>query len=255
MAKLVATNLSLSVPVYSHHEEASGAWVKAILGAALLRPDREDRTLIEGISFDLRDGDRFAIIGRNGAGKTTLLRMLAGAYWPTGGTLEVQGERHALMNLSLGFNADATLLENIYLRATAMGIRIRAIQPHIASILDFADLTSKATDRLKTLSAGQKMRLGFSISTAMQPDIMLLDEWIGTGDAEFLRKAKSRLHDRLDASRIVIVASHNLKLIRRLCNRAVLLDGGRMVSLGTPAQVIADYHAVINGRRPAPDAG
>lgn len=249
MTSITARGVSLTLPVYRQRSELSGGWGRTIAKAALKRPQREFATIITDVSFDICEGDRVALIGLNGSGKSTLLHLLTGAYRPTEGSLDIQGSRQALMNISLGFNADATVLENIYLRATAMGMPIGAIQPHIGSILDFAGIKEKAVDRLRTLSAGQRMRLGFAVSTAVQHDIMLLDEWIGTGDAEFLKKARGRLQSRVEGSRIVVVASHNFKLVRRLCNRAILLHSGQVRAMGETSEVIAEYRQLIESRR------
>ena len=241
--------MTLTLPVYRQRSELSAGWMGTIAKAALRRPQREFATIIRNVSFEIGEGERVALLGLNGSGKSTLLHLLTGAYRPTEGSLDVEGSRQALMNISLGFNADATVLENIYLRATAMGMPIGAIQPHIGSILEFAGVTEKAVDRLRTLSAGQRMRLGFAISTSVQHDIMLLDEWIGTGDAEFLKKARQRLQSRVEGSRIVVVASHNFKLVRRLCNRAILLDSGQVRATGTASDVIAEYRRLMDSRR------
>lgn len=249
MPSIRAESVTLTLPVYRQHSELASSWLGTIAGAALQRPTREFATIIHGATFSIREGERVALLGQNGSGKSTLLHLLTGAYRPTSGTLEMQGSRQALMNISLGFNADATVLENIYLRATAMGMPISDIRPHVHDILGFADIAEKAADRLRTLSAGQRMRLGFAISTAIQHDIMLLDEWIGTGDAEFLDKARRRMKDRVEASRIVVVASHNLKLIRRLCTRALLLERGHVVADGSTTDVIGEYKRRIDARK------
>lgn len=253
MASIRAYGMTLTLPVFRQRSELSAGWMGTIAKAALRRPQREFATILKNVTFEIAEGERVALLGLNGSGKSTLLHLLTGAYRPTEGSLEIEGSRQALMNISLGFNADATVLENIYLRATAMGMPIGAIQPHIGAILDFAGVTAKAVDRLRTLSAGQKMRLGFAISTAVQHDIMLLDEWIGTGDAEFLKKARDRLQDRVEGSRIVVVASHNLKLVRRLCNRAILLHAGEIQAVGSTSEVIAAYRGLMEARSPGPD--
>jgi ABC-type polysaccharide/polyol phosphate transport system ATPase subunit len=248
MVTIRAESISLTLPIYRQRSELAASWLGTIAKAALKRPVREYTTIVDSVSFQIVEGERVALLGQNGSGKSTLLHILTGAYRPTSGTLEVAGSRQALMNISLGFNPDATVLENIYLRATAMGIGIQAIQPCINSILEFAGVAEKSVDRLRTLSTGQRMRLGFAISTAHQHDIMLLDEWIGTGDAEFLEKAQNRMKGRVDGSRIVVVASHNLKLVRRLCNRALLLERGQIVADGDVAHVISEYRARIDAR-------
>lgn len=254
MASIRAYGMTLTLPVFRQRSELSAGWMGTIAKAALRRPQREFATILKNVTFEIAEGERVALLGLNGSGKSTLLHLLTGAYRPTEGSLEIEGSRQALMNISLGFNADATVLENIYLRATAMGMPIGEIQPHIGAILDFAGVTAKAVDRLRTLSAGQKMRLGFAISTAVQHDIMLLDEWIGTGDAEFLKKARDRLQDRVEGSRIVVVASHNLKLVRRLCNRAILLHAGEIKAVGSTSEVIAAYRGLMEARSPGPDS-
>jgi ABC-type polysaccharide/polyol phosphate transport system, ATPase component len=211
------------------------------LGASTAKPRRVFRTILEDVSFQANDGDRIALIGRNGAGKSTLLRVLTGAYPPTSGWLDVQGKRQALLNISLGFNAEATIEENILLRGTAMGMSLNRIRGLSTDILEFAGLASAAQHRLHTLSAGQRMRLGFAVSTAANQDIMLLDEWLGAGDMQFIRKARTRMNDKVRGSRIVILATHNLEIARRVCNKGVVLHEGRIVFSGGVIESILEY--------------
>ncbi|KQY49824.1 hypothetical protein ASD14_13975 [Lysobacter sp. Root494] len=241
MAHLRVENLGLDVPLYVHNERNMHTWFGALHGAAFSAPKREFVTLLNGISFEANEGDRIAIIGRNGAGKSTLLQLLTGAYQPTRGCIDVEGTRHALMNMSLGFNPEATVAENILLRASAMGAPLSDARALVGPVLDFAELGEKANHRLRTLSSGQRMRLGFAISTSTQHDIMLLDEWIGTGDAEFIEKATERMMHRVGGSKIVIMATHSVSLIRRTCNRALLIDRGMLKGRGTVDRVLKIY--------------
>lgn len=220
------TNVSLSLPVYLQHDRGYSSWLRTLLAAATDRPERQLRTILRDINLSCADGDRIALIGRNGAGKTTLLNVLTGCYEPTTGRIDVSGTRQALLNVSLGFNFEATVRENVLLRGTAMGIHMAELQDLVEPILDFANLREVAHYRLGTLSAGQRMRLGFAISTSTQPDIMLLDEWIGAGDAEFLAKARQRMQDRVNGSRLLVLASHSPDLLKRVCNRGVVLESG-----------------------------
>lgn len=245
MARLTLENVGLDVPMYLHAERRVGSWLGTLGGAAFSAPKREFVTLIDSVSFEIADGDRLAVIGRNGAGKSTLLQLLTGAYQPTRGRIVVDGSRHALMNLSLGFNPDATVVENILLRASAMGSSLSEARSIVPSVLDFAELESKSRHRLKTLSTGQKMRLGFAISTATQNDIMILDEWIGTGDAAFVERAKERMMSRVGGSKIVVLATHSLSLIRQVCNRAILVDNGRIKSVGSVSKVVGVYKELL----------
>jgi len=207
--------------------------------------------LLDEITFDIEEGDRVALIGSNGAGKTTLLRVLTGAFRPTRGSLDVYGSRQALLNLSLGFNPEGTLHENIYLRATAMGIPAAKVRGLVDSILDFSELGHLANRRLLTLSSGQRMRLGFAISTSVQHDIMLLDEWFGAGDISFVRKARERLVSRVEGSKIVVVASHNTDLAKKLCNRGLVIRQGHVAFLGPIKDALSEYKRISEVDRAA----
>jgi lipopolysaccharide transport system ATP-binding protein len=242
---LVANHLSLELPIFLQVERSARSWLSMMLRAAIDPPKREFRTIIDNVSFAGGEGDRIAIVGRNGAGKSTLLRILAGAYQPTTGSLELCGSRQALLNISLGFNGEATLKENIYLRGTAMGLRAAQLVDLVDPVLEFAELVEKSNHRLKTLSSGQRMRLGFAIATAIQHDIMIMDEWIGAGDASFILKAKQRLSGRVDGAKVVVLASHNFQLMRDVCNKGLLLEGGRVVYFGDIADTLREYDTLL----------
>lgn len=220
----------------------------AVMGfkAALSGSMRRYATVLSRIQFSAAEGDRIALIGLNGAGKSTLLRVLNGAYTPTRGSVERRGTMQSLLNATLGFSEYASVTENIILRGTAMGLRRRQLLQALADILDFSGLRDRASYRLHTLSSGQRMRLGFAISTCVQPDILLMDEWIGTGDAAFVERAKSRMEDRFDNSRIVVLASHGTELQRRLCNKALVMDSGKMRYFGDIEQGIAAYREIVS---------
>ena len=240
-ASIKVKNLSLVLPYFVQPESEPGSWIGTLLGAATSVPRRRYATLLKNLSFTIREGERVALIGRNGAGKSTLLRVLAGSFQPTTGTVQINGSRQALLSMGLGFNGEATIKENIYLRASAMGIDPDRIKEAVDSILDFAELKEKANNRLHTLSSGQRMRLGFSISTSVQHDIMLLDEWFGTGDFKFLAKARQRMNSRAEGSKIIVVASHNRKTLRRTCNRGIVLELGEIVFDGPVDDALDAY--------------
>jgi len=145
------------------------------------------------------------------------------------------------LNLNLGFNPEATVKENIFLRCAAMGLRPSQAQALIDPVLEFADLEGVINHRLATLSSGQRMRLGFAISTSLQHDIMLLDEWFGAGDAEFVEKARTRMTDRVAGSKIVVLASHNFQMLRQVCNFGLVLDGGTAKYFGPLEDAISAY--------------
>lgn len=236
-------NVTLELPqeLQGDNDFAGGS-----LGATLKATRYRYSTVLSRISFDATDGDRIGILGLNGAGKTTLLRVLNGGLPPTSGTVERKGTLQSLLNPMLGFNEQASLAENVVLRATAMGLRYRQIQPRLNDILAFAGLEERASHRLHLLSAGQRLRLGFAISTAVQPDILVMDEWLSAGDATFIERAQARMRDRFQGSRIVVLATHSTGLLRAACNKALVLHNGRMRFLGAVDEGIADYRQLVS---------
>lgn len=245
-ARIELKGVGLDVPLYIQRERESKSWASLMLGAAFDPPKREFRSLLSDLSFEIGTGDRLAILGRNGAGKSTLLRILNGVFEPTHGQLRVEGSRQALLNLSLGFSGEATVRENIFLRGTAMGLKAAQLRGVIDSILDFAGLEEKSAHRLRTLSSGQRIRLGFAISTEFQHDIMLMDEWVGAGDVEFMTRAKERMQNRVGNSKIVVLASHSLGLLRDVCNKGIVLEGGRNTFFGDISDALKHYQYLMS---------
>lgn len=237
------SGLSLELP----YESQGGAGTASHgLLATFASAKRRFSTVLNGVDFHAGEGDRIGIMGLNGAGKTTLLRVLNGALPPTRGSVDTQGSVQSLLSTTLGFNEYATLVENIVLRGTAMGLRYRQVDAAVESILEFAGLADRANHRLYTLSSGQRMRLGFAISTSVQPDILLMDEWIGAGDEAFIARAKERMLSRFHGSRIVVLASHSTSLLRSMCNKALVLDRGRMRFFGEIGDGIEAYRQVVS---------
>ena len=243
---LKAHKVGLDIPIYTQEQRSIRATLGVLVRAAFSPPKRELRTTLDDVSFEISSGDRVAVVGRNGAGKSTLLKVLIGAYPPSRGFIEVKGSRQALLNISLGFNQDATLVENILLRGIAMGLRPVQASAVIDEVLDFSELQEKAGHRLRTLSTGQRMRLGFALATAVQHEILIMDEWIGTGDAAFVERATERLKSRVDNAKIVVLASHSAHLLRNVCNRAMLIESGRMIAFGTVEDILAQYNTLLH---------
>lgn len=216
------------------------------LRSSLSGSTRRHVGVLSGIDFAAEEGDRIAVVGLNGAGKTTLLRVLNGAFQPTRGRVRRHGRMQSLLTPTLGFAEQASVAENVYLRGTAMGLRRAQLQAALGDILDFAGLGDRATHRLHTLSAGQRTRLGFAISTAVQPDILLMDEWIATGDGAFLERAQERMKSRFHGSRIVVMAGHSTELHRRMCNKALVLEAGRMRFFGEIEDGLACYRDLVS---------
>jgi lipopolysaccharide transport system ATP-binding protein len=234
VARIRAHGLVVEFPIYG----ASGRSLKnAVMRAAtggLLAKDASERIVVRalnGVSFELREGDRVGLVGHNGSGKTTLLRVLAGAYEPVAGTIEIEGRVASMLSISLGMDPEATGHENIFLRAAIMGMRPHEIAPLIEEIREFSELGDYIHMPLRTYSSGMAMRLAFAISTCVTADIILMDEWLSVGDAGFAKKAQERLARVLDRAKIMVLASHNEELIRDNCNRVIRLDHGEIIAV------------------------
>lgn len=196
--------------------------------------DAADRVVIravDNVSFELREGDRVGIVGHNGSGKSTLLRAIAGAYEPVSGTMDVNGKLATMLSIWLGMDIEATGYENIFLRATVMGLRRGEIESLAEDICAFSELGDYIHMPLRTYSSGMAMRLAFATSTGFPADIVLMDEWMSVGDTDFSQKAQDRLKKMIDQAKILVLASHDDALVRKNCNRIMRLDHGKMVEL------------------------
>jgi ABC-type polysaccharide/polyol phosphate transport system ATPase subunit len=181
---------------------------------------------IDKLNLEIRDGDRIGLVGHNGSGKTTLLRVLAGIYKPVSGSVRIEGRVGTLLDPSAGMDPEATGIENIYLRGYILGMSKREIEAQIPDIADFTDLGDFLQLPMKIYSAGMQARLTFAISTALQHDILLIDEGIGAGDAAFQEKAQQRIEGLFARASIVLLASHSDALIKQFCNRTVQMEHG-----------------------------
>ncbi|MBL4719734.1 MAG: ABC transporter ATP-binding protein [Alphaproteobacteria bacterium] len=198
----------------------------------LSRSRRKIITILDDITFTVQPGERLGVLGLNGAGKSTLLRLLAGIYQPTEGELHVNGTAKGLFDISLGMNQEATGLENIYMRGLQMRMSLKEIKNLIPEIVEFSELHDAIGDTLSTYSSGMRLRLAFSISTMVDPDILLLDEWLGAGDERFRKKISERMNKLVESSKALVLASHNTQLIRSLCTNGLVLSKGRIVFQG-----------------------
>lgn len=181
---------------------------------------------LDHVSFDLDAGDRLGLVGHNGAGKTTLLKVLYGIYEPTSGSIAVNGRVDALFNINLGFRKEATGRRNIALRGMINGWTKEEIAERMDEIIDFSELGDFIDLPFKSYSQGMAARLAFSIATSFEPEILLMDEWIGAGDPAFQEKARDRMNALAEKAGIIILASHNQRLLKRVCNKILELEKG-----------------------------
>lgn len=206
--------------------------------------DASDRVCVQAlrdVSLAFQHGDRVGLIGHNGAGKTTLLRVLAGVYEPSHGHVRCDGQPVALFDPSLGMDMEATGYENIILRGLILGLSPKEIREHAGAIAEFTELGDYLAMPVRTYSSGMMLRLAFAVSTSISPDILLMDEWIVAGDSQFMDKARKRMESFVGQSNILVLASHSIDLIERWCDKAVLLEKGRVTAFGPIKDVITRY--------------
>jgi ABC-type polysaccharide/polyol phosphate transport system ATPase subunit len=189
-------------------------------------------TALENVSFVLEAGDRLGVVGPNGAGKTTLLKAMYGIYEPTDGFVRINGKVDALFNINLGFRREATGRRNIELRGLINGWSDAEIASRVDDIISFSELGDFIDMPFKTYSQGMAARLAFSIATSFEPEILLMDEWIGAGDPAFQEKARVRMTKMAEKAGIVVLASHNHALLRKTCNKILALSGGKIDFFG-----------------------
>ncbi|HWX48257.1 MAG TPA: ABC transporter ATP-binding protein [Roseomonas sp.] len=246
MAHIIARDVSIEFPLY--HMGARSLKKRLLAGTPLrLRTDDANRVVVSalrGLNFEIRDGERVALIGHNGAGKTTLLRTLAGIYEPVAGVLEVAGEIGSMIDPSAGLDMNATGRENIALRALYRGDSRERSQALAEEVGAFAGLGEFLDVPVRNYSSGMSVRLSFAMATAIEPQILLMDEWFLAGDAEFMAKAEERLTRLVRDADILVLATHDMDIVRRWCTRAIRLDGGRIVADGPVEELVGAKVAV-----------
>lgn len=202
---------------------------------------------LRDINLAVGHGEVLGIVGRNGAGKSTLLQLICGTLAPTAGAVRVNGRVAALLELGAGFNPEFSGRENVYLAAAVLGLTPAEIDARFDAIVDFSGIRDFIDQPVKTYSSGMYVRLAFSISTSVAPDILVIDEALSVGDGQFARKSFERIMSLRDRGATILFCSHSMYQIEALCNRALWLEGGRIRALGDPAEVIRDYNIFLDG--------
>jgi lipopolysaccharide transport system ATP-binding protein len=200
---------------------------------------------LKGITLSLSRGESLGIIGLNGAGKSTLLKIIAGSILPTEGAMRLSGRVVALLDLSAGFNDDFTGVENLHLSASLLGVPEKIVDSHLSEIADFAEIGEFIGKPLRTYSSGMRVRLAFALLTQLRFDIMIIDEVLSVGDAYFAHKCVRLLRQFRDEGRSLLFVSHDPSAVKTFCDHAVLLDKGRLVRSGLPADIVDYYNALI----------
>ena len=242
---ILLEDVIVDFPIYGSAKSFRTELLGRATGGFIRREGRRQNRVavraLESVSLKLSKGDRLGIVGPNGAGKSTLLGVLAGVYAPRAGRVVIEGRVSPLFNTAPGLDADDTGYENIVTCGMFLGMSRAEIEANTPAIAEFTELGDYLNLPVRTYSAGMIMRLAFAIATSINPEILLLDEGLGAGDARFAERAKARLDSLIERSSIVAVASHDEGLIRGVCNRAVLLDGGHVAAAGGVDDVLETY--------------
>lgn len=258
MLSINAEDVHVEFPIYDHHSRSLrhslglGVIAKGINRFATrnlnvggqIGQDRKGKVVIkalDGVTFSINEGERVALLGHNGSGKTTLLRAMAGIYEPVSGEMRTNGRVIPLFDLQLGMDHDATGLENIWLRGKMLSLTTSQIENALDDVAAFTELGDYLYMPIRTYSQGMMVRLAFGISTAIAPDILILDEMIGAGDASFLARANRRLRNFISQTGILVIASHSTEVLRQWCDKGMLLEHGKMLAFGDLDEVIKLY--------------
>lgn len=230
MARIILDNVSVEYPIYnSSHYSLRHKIVNAATGGRILKETRNTTLVraLSGINMSINPGDRVGILGHNGAGKTTLLRCISGIYQPTSGRVHRTGSLGAYLDIAAGFELELSGMDNIRRMLLLRGVyKKQATDKYFDDIIEFSELNDFIHLPVRTYSSGMQMRLIFSIITAVTPEIMVVDEFFGTGDTSFQEKATNRLKDNIDKTSILVFASHDTGLLKKLCNKFCKLTNG-----------------------------
>jgi ABC-type polysaccharide/polyol phosphate transport system ATPase subunit len=248
MPSILLDRVGLTFKVRQHPKVGLKEFLVRGLFRRSARLSRRVRAL-EDVCLNVREGERVGVVGRNGAGKSTLLKVLAGVYPPTSGTRRVEGQISSLFEIRLGFEPEATGRENIRYRGYLQGETPRTIRAKESAIAAFSELGRFLDLPLRCYSDGMRVRLAFSIVTAIDPQILLIDEVLSVGDREFQEKARRRMEEMMSRARLMVLVSHDLAAVRKLSDRVVWLDRGRVRLDGEPGRILAAYAGAAEGAR------
>ena len=244
MAEITLNSVSIDFPIYGIHTRSLKKKLFRIgPGGQLDIPENHIITVraLDNVSLHVEHGDRLGIIGANGSGKSTILRVIAGIYEPTSGSCTIEGKVSALLDVMLGMDPESTGYENIVLRGILNGLTKKEIEARKAEIAEFTELGGYLSIPVRTYSSGMQLRLAFAIATSIFPEILVLDEIVGAGDAAFMEKARNRFDEMVKASHIVVLASHDFNIIERFCNKVLWTNAGKVDFFGETEVGISNY--------------
>jgi ABC-type polysaccharide/polyol phosphate transport system ATPase subunit len=255
VASITLENVIVDFPVYGLQKSLRKALFSRVVGGTVAHEETSKRVYVRAVnnmSIELKDGDRLGLLGHNGAGKTTLLRVFAGIYKPSQGKIDIQGRVSTLFNTSPGLDMEDTGYENIYTCGMFLGMTWDEITAKLPDIEQFSELGEYLSLPVRTYSTGMLTRLGFAVATAIDPEILVLDEGLSAGDARFAGNAKRRVETLIKRTSILILASHSGEMLTQMCNRLLLLNHGVVIADGKPQDIINQYAQMIAAETPPP---
>lgn len=244
MAVISLSDVSVDYPLLGANSRSlRNRLLPPLVGGSLKRASDGHVTVraLDGVTLEIKDGERVALLGPNGSGKSTLLRVASGVFQPTKGRALLEGSTGSLIDITLGMNPEASGRDNLYLRGALIGLTRSAVEELLEEIISFTGLGDFIDMPMRTYSSGMQMRLAFAISTVNRPEILLLDEWLSVGDQSFREKAEERLTQVIDDSKILVLASHSRVLVENLCSRGVWIESGKVREDGPISEVSHSY--------------
>jgi ABC-type polysaccharide/polyol phosphate transport system ATPase subunit len=250
MALVALEKVHVDFPIYGPRRELRNTLVQRTVGALISPEDRNRNRVViralNGATLHLEHGDRIALVGRYGVGKSTLLKVIAGIYQPVSGTVRTDGRITTLFHVMPGLEAEDSGYENIITAGLLLGMSRREIDAKIPEIEAVCELGEYLSLPVRTYSSGMMTRLNFALATPVEPDVLLMDEGIATGDARFAKRVLHRVKDLIGRSRIMVLASHADEMVRSMCNKAALMQAGRILSIDDVEEVLRRYDSMAH---------
>jgi len=244
MSAIIVDNISKKFRI--PHEKKTTVF-QNIVGLIKRQFDYEEFWALKDVSFEVKKGEAFGIIGKNGSGKSTLLRILARVLYPDSGSVAIDGKVASFLELGVGFQPELTAKENVYIYSSILGLSRKQVDRIYDDIFDFAELKKFETMKLKNFSSGMYVRLAFSTAVYAVPDTLLIDEVFAVGDEAFQKKCRDKMNQFKAEGKTIVFVSHALDTVKELCQRAMLLNEGRIVTMGDTEKVINDYLSMLQG--------
>lgn len=244
MAHILFENVNVEFPIFNANGRSLTSRLLEVATGGRLDKDPNGRVLVralQGITFEIVEGERVGLLGHNGAGKSTMLRVLNRVYKPQSGVVKIEGRVTSLIDISLGINPEASGRENVYVRGTLLGLSKSEISEKFDEIVEFSELGDFIEMPVRTYSSGMHLRLAFAVSTVLKPEVLLMDEWLSVGDESFRNKAEDRLTNLVDSAKILVIATHSRELVEKTCTRAIWMEHGQVKMDGPAMEVAAAY--------------